>query len=181
MRRSLDVPRLECTHKAIVKVYDYPGRLIFKSFERRITCNKLEAAALRFGELAGAYRSIERPPQLAGLFHFLEPRCYRGAGSAALFGDNGVVPYLVTQCAAAGRIKIGPMNFQCFVEALGRYCAMKAVDNSDAWLRSLTDGRTLFALRIRGSVQLLASCEFGETLCCLPADIACDAFLRSLG
>ena len=73
MRRSLDVPRLECTHKAIVKVYDYPGRLIFKSFERRITCNKLEAAALRFGELAGAYRSIERPPQLAAFFIFSNP------------------------------------------------------------------------------------------------------------
>ena len=38
--RSLDVASLECTHKSIVNMDDYPGHLIVKSFEWRMSCSK---------------------------------------------------------------------------------------------------------------------------------------------
>jgi hypothetical protein len=61
--RSLAVTCLECTHKTIANMDEYPGHLNVKSFERRMACSK---CGIRSVEVRPNW--LERPnrPSLLG-------------------------------------------------------------------------------------------------------------------
>ena len=67
------------------------------------------------------------------LFHFLKPRCYRGAGVlAASIGDNWSLPRYTMRLCWTGEV---PDDYQFFVDGKAAGCCylMRAANNREGW------------------------------------------------